>query len=90
MLMNLLRGDLSLIRPRPMEVHVVDLADAVRQQYFQVKPSLVKYAALKLGKSWLASRVDRPHLNQTLELEYCQKQSLILALQLVIRFSQRM
>lgn len=88
MLINLLRGDLSIIGPRPMEIHVVDLTDPLWQEYFQEKPGLFNYAVLKLGKSWAASRVNDPHLNQTLELEYRHQQSPILDLQLIIQFLQ--
>ena len=49
MLIRLLREDLSVIGPRPTEKHFVDLANAVWQQYFQVKPGLFNYAVLKLG-----------------------------------------
>jgi len=86
MLINLLRGDLSIIGPRPMEVHVVDFTDPIWQQYFQVKPGLFNYAVLKLGKSWAPSRVNNPSLNQALELEYLKKRSSITDLQLLIQF----
>ena len=40
MLINLLKGDLSLVGPRPMEIHVVELKDPMWGQYFQVKPGM--------------------------------------------------
>jgi len=85
MLINLLKGDLTLIGPRPMEMEIVDLQVPVWQQYFQVKPGLFNYAVLKLGNLWTASRVSAPTLNQELELEYRQKQSVSVDLHLMIR-----
>ena len=74
-LFNLLRGDLTLIGPRPMEANVVDLQDLVWQQYVQAKPGLINYAIYKLGKEWTPSRSSRPDLNQELELEYLKQRS---------------
>src|SRR5690349_947290 len=63
-LINLLRGDLTIVGPRPMELNVVDLQELVWQQYVQVKPGLFNYAVLKLGKAWIPSRITNPELNQ--------------------------
>jgi lipopolysaccharide/colanic/teichoic acid biosynthesis glycosyltransferase len=75
MLINLLKGDLTLVGPRPMEVETVDLDDPIWQRYVQVKPGLFNYAVLKLGKLWTPLRASNPSLNQELELEYLQKRS---------------
>jgi lipopolysaccharide/colanic/teichoic acid biosynthesis glycosyltransferase len=88
MLINVLKGDLSIIGPRPMEVQFVDLTDQKWQEYFQAKPGLINYAVLKLGKSWAVSRANKPHINQALELEYRDKQSAILDMQPIIQFFQ--
>lgn len=85
MLINLLKGDLTIVGPRPMETQVVDLQDSTWQRYFQAKPGLVNYAVLKLGKLWTPSRVSAPTLNQELELEYLQKQSAAFDLRLFIQ-----
>jgi lipopolysaccharide/colanic/teichoic acid biosynthesis glycosyltransferase len=86
MLINLLKGDLTIIGPRPMEIEVVDLKDPLWQRYFLVKPGLFNYAILKLGKLWTSSRVGHQRLNQELELEYREKQSAAADLQLVMQF----
>jgi lipopolysaccharide/colanic/teichoic acid biosynthesis glycosyltransferase len=85
MLINLLKGDLTLVGPRPMEVNIVDLQDPDWQRYFQVRPGLFNYAVLKLGKSWTSARIRYPALNQELEFEYFEKRSLRLDLQLFLR-----
>ena len=83
-LINLLKGDLTLIGPRPMETHIVDFSDPIWQKYFQVNPGLFNYAVLKLGKTWTPSRTINPELNQELELEYLDKRSLKSDLKLFI------
>ena len=84
MLINLLKGDLTLIGPRPMEIYVVDSSDPIWHKYFQVKPGIFNYAVLKLGKAWTPSRAINPALNQELELEYQDKRSLKSDLQLFL------
>jgi lipopolysaccharide/colanic/teichoic acid biosynthesis glycosyltransferase len=86
MLINLLKGDLTIIGPRPMETNVVNLQDSIWQQYFQSKPGVFNYAILKLGNLWTSARVSNPARNQELELEYYQKQSPAFDLQLFLHF----
>ena len=74
-LINVLKGDLTIIGPRPMELNAVNFQEPVWQQYFQVKPGLFNYAVVKLGKSWTPSRSTNPNLNQELELEFQQNRS---------------
>ena len=88
-LINLLRGDLTIVGPRPMELNVVDLQELVWQQYVQVKPGLFNYAVLKLGKSWTPSLITNPELNQELELEFQQRRSAAADLQLFVRFVRK-
>ena len=88
-LINLLKGDLTIIGPRPMERNVVKIQEPVWQQYFQVKPGLFNYAVLKLGKSWTPSRNTNPDLNQELELEFQQRRSTAADLQLFVRFVRK-
>lgn len=75
-LFNLLRGDLTIIGPRPMEVDAVNLQEPAWQQYVQAKPGLINYAIFKLGKEWTPSRSTRPELNQELELQYQKQRSI--------------
>lgn len=84
MLVNLLRGDLTLVGPRPMETGVVNMQDPVWQQYFAVWPGLFNYAVLKLGRLWTPIRSTTPTLNQELELEYLQTRSWLSDLKLFI------
>ena len=88
-LINLVKGDLTIIGPRPMELHIVNLQEPVWQQYFRVKPGLFNYAVVKLGKSWTPSRSTHPNLNQELELEFQQKRSVTADLQLFAQFVRK-
>ena len=87
-LVNILRGDLSAVGPRPMEPEVVDLQDPSWQEYFQAKPGFFNYAVLKLGRTYGHSRANNLALKRELELEYVQKQSLMTDLQLLYKFIQ--
>jgi lipopolysaccharide/colanic/teichoic acid biosynthesis glycosyltransferase len=85
-LVNVLKGDISVIGPRPMEPEFVDLQDPTWQAYFQIKPGFFNYAVLKLGKTFGPSKANNLPLKQELELEYIQKQSLVFDLQLFFKF----
>ena len=74
-LINLLKGDVSIVGPRAMEVDVVDLREPVWQRYVSVRPGLISYAVLKLGRRWTPTRAADPSLNQELELDYLEKRS---------------
>lgn len=84
-LLNLLKGDLTLIGPRPMEAGLVDLHDLIWKQYVQFKPGLFNYAVYKLGKEWTPSRATNPTLNQELELQYGEQRSVVSDLQLFLQ-----
>ena len=75
MLLNLLKSDLTIIGPRPMEREIVDMQSLSWQEYFQVKPGILNVAVLKLGKAWTPTRTSHPMLNQELELEYLKERS---------------
>lgn len=84
-LFNLLRGDLTIVGPRPMEVDAVNLQDPTWQHYVQAKPGLINYAIYKLGKEWTPSRSTRPELNQELEVRYLKRRSVASDLKLFVR-----
>jgi len=84
-LVNVLRGDISVVGPRPMEPEFVDLQDPTWQRYFQIRPGFFNYAVLKLGKTFGPSKASNLPLKQELELEYIQKQSLVFDLQLLLK-----
>jgi O-antigen biosynthesis protein WbqP len=85
-LLNVLKGDTSVIGPRPMEPEFVDLQDPTWQRYFQVRTGFFNYAVLKLGKTFGHSKAGNLPLKQALELEYLQKRSLAYDLRLLVRF----
>lgn len=85
-LVNVLKGDLSIIGPRPMEAEYVDLQDPAWQRYFQVRPGLFNYAVLKLGKTFGPSRASNLSLKRELELEYIQNQSFAHDLRLHLKY----
>jgi lipopolysaccharide/colanic/teichoic acid biosynthesis glycosyltransferase len=85
-LVNILKGDIGVIGPRPMEPEFVDLQDLTWQRYFRVRPGFFNYAVLKLGRTFGHSKTDNLPLKQELELEYIQKQSFVFDLQLFLRF----
>ena len=85
-LVNILRGDIGVIGPRPMEPEFVDLQDPTWQRYFQVRPGFFNYAVLKLGNTFGHSTAGNLSLKRELELEYIKKQSFVFDLQLFLRF----
>lgn len=72
-LVHVLRGDLSLVGPRPMEVGRVDPTAETWRRILSVRPGYVCYAILKLGARYNASS---PAEKERLELEYVSRQSL--------------
>ncbi len=75
MLVNLLRGDLTLVGPRPMEPQFVDMQDPSWQEYFQARPGILNPAVLQLGRRWTPSRAQQPDLHRSLELSYLRHRS---------------
>lgn len=81
-LYHVLRGDLSLVGPRPMEPEHVDLADPAWLRILSVRPGYVSYAILTLGNAYNGSDTT---VRQRLELEYVQRQSVIFDLRILAR-----
>jgi lipopolysaccharide/colanic/teichoic acid biosynthesis glycosyltransferase len=73
-LFHVLRGDLSLVGPRPMEIDRVDPADATWQRILSVRPGYASYAILTLATRYNASS---PAEQQRLELDYVRRQSFL-------------
>ena len=86
-LVNVLRGDMSLIGPRPTEPDRVDLSDPEWQQILSVRPGCFSYAVLVLTTTFNRSS---PELKRKLELDYVQEQSFRYDLQLMRRVFQKL
>lgn len=84
-LFNVLRGEMSVIGPRPMEPVRVDLTDPTWQRILAVRPGCASYAIFKLAKGYNASRMED---KQRLELEYLEKVSVRLDATLVVKTIQ--
>jgi lipopolysaccharide/colanic/teichoic acid biosynthesis glycosyltransferase len=72
-LVNVLRGEMSLVGPRPMEPERVDLAAPAWQRILSVRPGLVSFAILQLARRYNASDAA---IKNALELRYVQQRSL--------------
>ena len=72
-LLNVLRGDLSIIGPRPSQPHLVDLTNPEWQIILSVRPGWIGLAILSLGLSFNASDAQ---VKRQLELQYVERQSL--------------
>lgn len=86
-LINLLRGDLSLIGPRATEPERVDLSHPEWQQILSIRPGVFSYAILVLATEFNRSSPER---KRQLELDYVQNQSFWYDLQLMRRVIQKM
>ncbi len=71
---NVLKGDLSLVGPRPTEPEMVDLSDPAWQKVLRVRPGYISWAILELASAYNASPWP---LKLQLEEEYLQKKSLL-------------
>lgn len=73
LLFNVLRGDMSIIGPRPTEARFVDMTDPAWQRILSVRPGVISYAVLGLARDFNAS--SQP-VRKCLELDYLRQQSL--------------
>jgi lipopolysaccharide/colanic/teichoic acid biosynthesis glycosyltransferase len=71
---NVLKGELSLVGPRPTEPEKVDLNDPAWQKVLTVRPGYISWAILELASVYNASPWS---LKLQLEEEYIQKKSLV-------------
>lgn len=81
-LINVLRGDLSMIGPRATEPEFVDLSNPEWQQILSIKPGGFSYAILVLATEFNSSNPER---KRQLELDYVQKQSFWYDMQIMRR-----
>ena len=79
-LFHILRGDLSLVGPRPMEPHRVDLNDPTWQRILSIRPGYVSYAIIVLARAYNGSSMAD---KQRLELEYVRRQSFLFDLRIL-------
>lgn len=84
---NVLRGELSIIGPRPMEPEQIDPADSLWQEILSVRPGLLSPAILQLGTTYNMSSIAT---KQQLEVAYVRHQSFWYDLQLCWRAIQRL
>ena len=86
MLINVVRGDLSLVGPRPMEPERVDLADPRWREVLTVRPGLVSYAILSLGPRYNAAP---PSTRLNLEVHYVERAGVVFDARLLGRAAVR-
>jgi lipopolysaccharide/colanic/teichoic acid biosynthesis glycosyltransferase len=78
-LFNILKGDMSLIGPRPARPIEVDLADPAWQQVLSVQPGVSGLAQLVHEQGYVVSQRLR------LDLQYIQHRSVRLDLRLLLQ-----
>jgi lipopolysaccharide/colanic/teichoic acid biosynthesis glycosyltransferase len=71
---NVLKGELSIVGPRPTEPEIVDLNDPAWQRVLTVKPGYISWAILELASAYNASPWS---VKLQLEEVYIQKKSLV-------------
>jgi lipopolysaccharide/colanic/teichoic acid biosynthesis glycosyltransferase len=82
MLVNVVRGDMSLIGPRPTEPERVDLNDADWQRVLSVRPGMISYAVLRLARTYNDSS---PQQRLRLEATYVERAGLGFDVRLLAR-----
>jgi lipopolysaccharide/colanic/teichoic acid biosynthesis glycosyltransferase len=81
-LINVVRGDMSLVGPRPTEPERVDLRDPAWRHVLTVRPGVVSYAILSLARTYNSSS---PQQRLRLEVAYVDQASLGFDVRLVLR-----
>jgi lipopolysaccharide/colanic/teichoic acid biosynthesis glycosyltransferase len=82
---NVLKGQMSVVGPRPERPELVDLEDPVWQRILSVKPGLISLAVLKLARNYNASSQA---IRKKLELEYVERRSLAFDLGMLLKSGQ--
>lgn len=80
-LYNVLKGDMSIVGPRPEIPEFVDLEDETWQQVLSVKPGIFSLAVRTFGEQYNHTSLPA---KQKLELLYIQKQSLLFDMWMVL------
>lgn len=99
-LMNIIKGDMSIVGPRPEVRRYVALYDEEQLKVLSVRPGLTDYASLKyINESKLLSEVENPedyyiyHIMPKkieLNLQYIKKQSLKVDMKIMIATMRRL
>jgi len=94
-LINILKGEMSFVGPRPQVKWAVDLYNEEEKQILTVRPGITDYASLKFpneGKILKGSRdpdkdyMEKIHPEKTrLQLEYIKKHSFWLDLKIILK-----
>jgi lipopolysaccharide/colanic/teichoic acid biosynthesis glycosyltransferase len=93
-LVNVMRGEMSLVGPRPEDPVYVDLADPIHQRVFAAKPGLTGLAQLEFrdeARLLAGADAERRYREEILpaklklDLEYLDRQSTLLDLQILAR-----
>jgi len=94
-LLNILKGDMSLVGPRPEVKKYVDLYDCHQRKVLDIRPGLTDYASLEyINENELLSESSKPEetyiqeimpAKLELNLKYMQEQSLLTDLKIMIK-----
>ena len=84
-LINVVKGEMSIVGPRPTEPERVDQNDPVWQRILAVKPGVFSLAILKLAKKYNVSPLN---LKKKVELEYVDNQSLLFEWKVLVKASK--
>ncbi|NPV09288.1 MAG: sugar transferase [Anaerolineae bacterium] len=80
-LINVLKGEMSLVGPRPEAPGLVDMTDPTWQTILSVRPGLISPAVLRLAREYNASSQA---VRNALEREYVENRSLAYDLRLLV------